>query len=134
MPTFRLKKYPLPFSTDRRGWCIPPGECLSRACWQIIAGRGDGWWQQRFSCSHYALLTSETGGALGYTAKCAIRGALALRRPWLRPAAPPVSEASGAKMETKESLMPPAIPSDFGAFANKPISGSPSGTHQPLLC
>ena len=46
---------------------------LSRACWQIIAGQGDGCSQRRFSCSHCAPLTEETGGALGFTRPSAVR-------------------------------------------------------------
>ena len=64
---------------------------LSRACWQIIAGQGDGCSQRRFSCSHCAPLTEETGGALGFTRPRDVRVPGRLRHPCLRPAAPPVS-------------------------------------------
>gem|GEM_PF-3559886 len=58
-------------------------ECLSRACWQISGGRGDGCSQRVFSCSPCPPLTSEPGGALGFTRPSAVRGAGRLRHPSL---------------------------------------------------
>ncbi|MFA5881350.1 MAG: hypothetical protein WC834_04065, partial [Eubacteriales bacterium] len=61
----------------------------------------------------------------------AVHGAGRLRRPWLRPAAPPISSVSGATMETKERLMRTAIPSNFGVFVNKPVRVALRNTPTP---
>jgi len=115
------------FLYDRRGWCVLLGGHFEQGLLANSLGLTGWLFATAFLLFSLCATNLRAWRSLGFHPP--------KRRPWRWAAppsvAPPVSEASGAKMETKESLMRTAIPSDCESFANKPVGFALQNTPAP---